>query len=107
LPQLEGSTIEKTIKGAYVLHESSSKADLTFVATGSEVALAVDAAKILESQGKSVRVVSMPCCEVFDQQSREYQLSVLPDGAPIISVEAYSVSLVDRSQQPNSSAPGR
>lgn len=93
LPQLEGSSIEKANKGGYVLHDTSAgKPDLTFVATGSEVSLAVDAAKQLEAKGKKVRVVSMPCQEIFDQQPRAYQLECLPDGAPIVSVEAYSVS---------------
>lgn len=60
LPQLEGSSIEKASKGAYVLQEVE-KADLTIVATGFEVALAVDAAKILKKDGLSARIVSMPC----------------------------------------------
>lgn len=92
LPQLENSTIERASKGGYVLKEApqGKKADLTFVSTGSEVAIALEAAKILEGQGKTVRVVSLPCFEVFDTQPQEYRLSVLPDGAPVVSVEAMS-----------------
>ncbi|KAK4058626.1 Transketolase [Microbotryomycetes sp. JL221] len=89
LPQLEGSSIENAVKGGYVLHEVAN-ADLTIVATGSEVSLAVDAAKQLESKGLKVRVVSLPCFELFDQQSKEYRLSVIPDGVPVLSVEAYT-----------------
>merc|ERR1712000_414805 len=90
LPQLEGSTIEKAIKGGYVLHEVE-KADVTLVSTGSEVCICVDAAKYLkEKHNVNARIVSMPCFEVFDTQSKEYRLSVLPDGTPSLSVEVMS-----------------
>ncbi|GAA5920689.1 hypothetical protein JCM1841_002898 [Sporobolomyces salmonicolor] len=89
LPQLVGSSLEKANKGAYVLHEEAN-ADITFVATGSEVAIAVEAAEVLSKKGVKARIVSMPCMEVFRAQSTEYKLSVIPDGAPILSVEAYS-----------------
>ncbi|GAA5882540.1 hypothetical protein JCM16303_002034 [Sporobolomyces ruberrimus] len=89
LPQLEGSSIEKSNKGGYVLHEEANAA-ITLVATGSEVSLAVETAEVLKKKGISARVVSMPCMEVFRQQSQDYKLSVLPDGAPILSIEAYS-----------------
>lgn len=90
LPQLENSTIENGIKGGYVLKEASDAA-ITIVSTGSEVGIAVDAAKNLEEKHNiKARVVSMPCWEVFDVQPKEYKLSVLPDGIPILSVEALS-----------------
>jgi transketolase len=90
LPQLEGSTIEKAIKGGYVLHEVEG-ADITLVSTGSEVCICVDAAKELkEKHGVKARIVSIPCFEVFDHQSKEYRLSVLPDGIPSLSVEVMS-----------------
>jgi transketolase len=89
LPQLEGSIIEKGIKGGYVLKEVEG-ADITLVSTGSEVCIVVDAAKELEKQGIKARIVSMPCFEVFDAQSKEYRLSVLPDGIPSLSVEVMS-----------------
>jgi transketolase len=91
LPQLESSTIERAAKGGYIVHDVA-KSDLILVSTGSEVSIAIEAAKILSDKGIQTRVVSFPCFEVFDAQSREYQLSVLPDGVPILSVEAYSVS---------------
>lgn len=88
LPQLEGSTIQNGIKGGYVLKEKKD-ATITLVSTGSEVGIAVDAAKeLLEKHNIVARVVSIPCWEVFDAQSKEYRLSVLPDGIPILSVEA-------------------
>ncbi|KAL5598911.1 hypothetical protein BROUX41_003768 [Berkeleyomyces rouxiae] len=86
LPQLEGSSIEKAAKGGYVLSEVEG-AQVTIVSTGSEVNICVDAAKVLAEQGIKARIVSMPCTEVFDQQSLEYRLSVLPDGIPAMSVE--------------------
>ncbi|KAJ3523783.1 hypothetical protein NMY22_g11285 [Coprinellus aureogranulatus] len=89
LPQLEGSTIEKAKKGGYVLIEEENE-DLTIVATGSEVSIAVDAAKKLKEQGLKTRVVSLPCWLTFDQQPAEYRKAVLRSGAPILSVEANS-----------------
>jgi transketolase len=87
---LEGSEIEKAIKGGYVIHENKD-ANITLVSTGSEVSLCVDTVKLLkEKHNITARVVSMPCTEVFDAQSKEYRLSVLPDGHPILSVEAMS-----------------
>ncbi|NCC65223.1 MAG: transketolase, partial [Spirochaetia bacterium] len=65
-------------KGAYVLYESSAKLQVILIATGSEVALAMDAAKKLAEQGKAVRVVSMPSPEVFEKQDATYKTAVLP-----------------------------
>ncbi|OJD29705.1 transketolase [Diplodia corticola] len=90
LPQLEGSTIEKAIKGGYVAHEDKEAA-ITLVSTGSEVGLCLEAVKFLaEKHNVKARVVSMPCVEVFDAQSKEYRLSVIPDGIPALSVEVMS-----------------
>jgi transketolase len=90
LPQLNGSTIENGIKGGYVLEEKRG-ADITLVSTGSEVGIAVDAARELkEKHNITARVVSMPCCEIFDAQPKDYRLTVLPDNMPILSVEALS-----------------
>ncbi|EOD44743.1 Transketolase [Neofusicoccum parvum] len=90
LPQLENSTIENAIKGGYVAHEDKS-ANITLVATGSEVGLALEAVKYLaDNHSVKARVVSMPCVEVFDAQSKEYRLSVIPDGIPSLSIEVMS-----------------
>ncbi|KAI8978502.1 transketolase [Pilobolus umbonatus] len=91
LPQLEGSSIEAVRKGGYVLQEAEN-AKLILVATGSEVALAVETAKELAEQDIPTRVVSMPCTELFDEQSDEYKRSVLTPGTPIISIEALGVT---------------
>jgi transketolase len=65
-------------RGGYVLWEPAQKAEGLIIATGSEVQLAVDAAKKLSEQGRAVSVVSMPCVEVFRQQDAAYRESVLP-----------------------------
>ena len=89
LPQLHNSSVEKTLQGGYVLEEVDN-ADITLVGTGSEVSIAVDAAKLLKSEGIKPRVVSMPSFELFEEQSPEYRSSVFPDGIPVVSVEVMS-----------------
>ena len=65
-------------RGGYVLLEPASAPTALVIATGSEVQLAVDAAKKLNEKGKAIRVVSMPCAEVFLKQDAAYRESVLP-----------------------------
>jgi len=90
LPQLENSTLENGIKGGYVAIEAEN-ADITLVSTGSEVGICVDTVKVLKDQHNlTARVVSMPCTEVFDAQPKDYQLKVIPDGIPALSVEVMS-----------------
>ncbi len=72
-------TSEIIAKGGYVLWEADSPPQGIFIATGSEVALAVAAAQALEQQGVPTRVVSMPCVERFSAQSVDYRESVLPE----------------------------
>jgi len=76
-------------KGAYVLIEPQAPRDVTLIGTGSELALAVDAAKALEGEGVRVAVVSMPCFELFAAQSDSYRSAVLGAG-PRVAVEAAS-----------------
>ena len=87
LPHLAGSSIEKTLMGGYVLVDNPN-IKVCFVATGSEVSLAVDSAKLLASQGINARVVSMPSTELFDKQPLAYKESVFPRNIPVISIEA-------------------
>ncbi len=76
-------------KGAYVLSDCEGTPDLILIATGSEVCLARDAAKLLESNGTKTRVVSMPCWELFEAQDRTYRDTVLPpDVRARMSIEA-------------------
>ncbi|MBU6347992.1 MAG: transketolase, partial [Actinomycetales bacterium] len=65
-------------RGAYVLSEASSRPEVILLATGSEVSIALTAQAELEANGIATRVVSAPCLEWFDEQSTEYQESVLP-----------------------------
>ncbi len=75
--------------GGYILKDCEGKPEAIIIATGSEVALAMEAAKQLEEEGHKVRVVSMPCTEVFDLQDHEYRESVLPsDVTARVAVEA-------------------
>ena len=73
-------------KGGYVLKEAEQE-DLTIIASGSEVGLAVDAAEILKEDSLSIKVVSIPCTELFDLQSDDYKYKVLGDG-PKLVIEA-------------------
>ena len=87
---LVGTSIEGTKKGGYIVVDAPNP-ELIFIATGSEVALAVDAAAILAAEGKAVRVVSMPSMELYNEQSDEYKESVLPVAVKKrVSVEAGS-----------------
>jgi transketolase len=75
--------------GAYIVHGGEAKPDLILIATGSEVSLALEAAKILEGQGNTTRVVSMPSFELFAKQSAEYRERILPsDVHARVSIEA-------------------
>ncbi|MCO6426811.1 transketolase [Nitrosomonas communis] len=83
------ATIKLIDKGAYVLSEAADgKSQAVIIATGSEVALAMAAQKALSDAGIHVRVVSMPCANVYDRQDQAYQESVLPKGIKRIAIEA-------------------
>lgn len=78
LPQLAGSSKE-ALKGGYVIADSAkAEPDAIIIASGSEVSLAVSAKEVLAKDGIDVRVVSMPCMDLFEEQSAEYKESVLP-----------------------------
>ena len=81
--------IKEIARGGYVLRDPmSGKIDAVIIATGSEVALALQTAQQLEKDGLGVRVVSMPSTTVFDQQDAAYKAKVLPANIPRIAVEA-------------------
>ncbi len=114
LPILDPSVRAKVAKGAYVLADCDGEADILLLATGSEVQLVLEAKEVLERDGHKVRVVSMPSWELFEEQSNEYQNSVLPptvrarlaveagsslgwhrwtgDGGDIIAIDHYGAS---------------
>jgi transketolase len=80
--------VAEVARGGYVLVDSGSATECVLIATGSEVALAVDSARRLAEAGRRVRVVSMPCTSVFDAQPQAYRDSVLPPGVPRVAIEA-------------------
>jgi transketolase len=79
-------------KGGYVVYDApAGTPDAIILATGSEVAISIEAAKALAEEGKQVRVVSVPCLEIFEQQDAAYKESILPAGVTKrIAVEAGS-----------------
>jgi transketolase len=91
VPVYEGSRdLDKVAKGGYVFREASnSQPDVVLIGTGSEVQLAVEAADILEAEGITARVVSMPCVEWFKEQDQAYRQTVLPPAVRArVAVEA-------------------
>ncbi|SNY91643.1 transketolase [Cohaesibacter sp. ES.047] len=85
--RLEEGDENLTAKGAYVIRSFGEERNITLIATGTEVALAVEAAEALHSRGMGVVVVSMPCWELFDAQPADYRAEILGT-APRIAVEA-------------------
>lgn len=79
LPQLK-STGKPALRGAYILHDTDrDHQDVIIIATGSEVSLALDAVEEIEAAGVRVRVVSMPCMEIFEAQDEAYKSMILPN----------------------------
>lgn len=92
LPDLQGTDVpydQGMGKGAYIVKKEQGKPQFTLFATGSEVSLALDVAAALEKRDKSVRVVSMPCWEIFEEQSDAYKQSIVGgDIGRRVSIEA-------------------
>ena len=90
--KLLDNSSEEALKGGYIVHkEAKDVIDAIIIATGSEVALSIEAAKDLEAKGKSIRVVSMPSQEIFLNQDKEYIEKILPSNVKRrVSVEALS-----------------
>jgi transketolase len=84
----EHKTANLVEKGAYVLADATGKRQAILMATGSEVSIAMDARDILQAEGIGVRVVSMPCMELFAAQDAAYRKRVLPGGPVRVAVEA-------------------
>jgi transketolase len=91
LPQLAGSSKE-ALKGGYVVADSSKETpDAIIIASGSEVSLSIEVKEALAKEGVDVRVVSMPCMDIFEKQSQEYKEKVLPKAVRArVAVEALS-----------------
>jgi transketolase len=90
LPVLNSESVAGADKGGYILSDSIGAPSLIIVATGSEVSLALETKQSLGASATSVRVVSMPCIEWFEQQSQEYKDSVLVPGVKVLTIEAGS-----------------
>ena len=90
VPVLESNydTLEDEVKkGAYIVQDSEKPPELILIATGSEVSLALETAKLLKD--KNIRVISMPCMEIFEKQSNEYKSSIIPGrGCMKVTIEA-------------------
>jgi transketolase len=80
--------VKDVARGGYILRECSGIPEIVFLATGSEVQLAMEAADLLEANGHRVRVVSIPCMETFEEQSVIYRSNVLPEVSLLVAVEA-------------------
>lgn len=88
LTPMAGSSRD-ALKGGYIMEDCEGTPDVILMASGSEVELAVKAKAELDSQGMNVRVVSMPCMDLFEEQSEEYKESVLPkDVRKRVAIEA-------------------
>ena len=89
LPQYQRApeTVAMIKKGGYILyHESDHSLEAAIIATGSEVQYAMNAARMAAEKGIGVRVVSMPCLDIFEQQSLEYKESILPSSIDKVMV---------------------
>ena len=87
LPTTAERAVDGVARGGYVIADAESP-DLVLVGTGTEVAVALEAAGTLAEEGRSVQVVSLPCWSLFDAQDAAYRDAVLPPGVPTVSVEA-------------------
>ena len=76
------------IRGGYIVRKEKGELTAILMATGSEVALALEARTHLQAQGIATAVVSMPCWEMFDTQDDTYRASVLPAGGVPVAIEA-------------------
>jgi len=91
VPNIDGTSAEGVAKGAYVVAgvAAGEECDCILMGTGTELSLAIEAAKELEGEGKKVRVVSFPCWELFELQDEAYKASVF-NSPNTVSIEAGS-----------------
>ncbi len=89
LKRPDGFQLEDVWRGGYAVQEAGPEAEVVLVATGSEVGLACDAAEKLRAEGVVVRVVSLPCLELFLEQPADYRRALVPEAGPlVVAVEA-------------------
>ncbi|WP_417516336.1 transketolase [Minwuia sp.] len=89
-PLLRKEAKDRSAKGGYIIDAAHDAAQVVLIATGTEVALAIEAKKQLQSENIATSVVSMPCTELFDAQDADYRESVLPKDTVKVAVEAAS-----------------
>ena len=87
----KNSKENKSEKGAYVVNLTSHESNVVLIASGTEVELALKVQKKLEENNIHSKVVSMPCMELFDQQSEDYKKDILEEGSLIVTLEAGSI----------------
>ena len=87
VPTLANTSEEGFNHGAYIIYPEKGELDGVIIATGAEVALAIDVAKKLEEEGKYIRVVSMPSMFLYDKQSKEYKESIIPSNVKNMAIE--------------------
>lgn len=87
LPVFAKAAQGDVVNGGYLVYQEEKDLDITLVAAGSEVSLALDTAKLLEKDGYGVRVVSVPCREEFMVQDKSYRDQVIPPTKPILAIE--------------------
>ena len=94
LPYINPSNLEenKCAKGAYAVKITSHNSQVTLVASGSEVELALKVQTLLKQINVDSKVVSMPCQELFDEQSSDYKKDILDEDSIIVTIEAGSIS---------------
>jgi transketolase len=91
IPNIENSNSDSMKKGAYIIYERIEKIDLIIISNGSEISLALDTIKYIEEKyNKYIRLVSMPCTQLYDNQRIEYKEYILPNNIKKISIEAGS-----------------
>lgn len=89
MPNVTGTSKEDVSRGGYIVQDCQGTPDCILMASGSELGTAADAAKKLTEEGKKVRLVSMVCWELFEEQTQDYKNSVLPPSVTArVSVEA-------------------
>ena len=96
MPNQENTSSEKVALGGYIVSDCEGTPDLIFIGTGSELNLCIEASKEISKLGKKVRVISMPCVELFEEQDESYRESVLPSNVRkrVVVEAAHSLSLI-------------
>ncbi len=78
MPNQENTSSDKVALGGYIVSDCEGTPDLIFIGTGSELNLCIEASKEISKLGKKVRVISMPCVELFEEQDESYKERILP-----------------------------